>query len=813
MSAHELWYDAPAKDWLEALPLGNGRLGAMVFGRPGRELVLLNDSTAWSGSPRSEHAHGRVSARDAADAMAGARAALLADDHETAIAQVQRLQSRYTQSYLPLGRLTIDSRPSGWDGAASAEAWAHPPFLTDYVRRLDLRTAEHETRYRLGGAPVLWRVVASHPDGVLQVRLESEEPCDLDVELGSELRVVEAARGAGLAHLTLRMPSDVPPPFEPSEHIAYSDEPGDALSGALVAGWQHDGTEVSAGDDTAVLSARGVTRCTLTVATQTTFDGIGRAPLSDVRTARARACARVRRALALGAPAVTARQRADHAALYDRVELELPGPAGDPDGGPPSRPTDRLISAESPGPLLDATVFHYGRYLLICSSRDGGTPANLQGIWNPHLQPPWSSNYTVNINTQMSYWAAETANLAETLHPLVELIEALSVSGAETARRLYGARGWVGHHNSDVWAYSSPVGMGRADPAWAFWPLAGAWLCLHLRDRVRFGAGDGFARDTAWPVIRSASEFYLDWLVELPEGLGTVPSTSPENHFVTPHGTVSGLGVSSTMDLALIAALFDALEELAVRLGRREDLVAARARLVRPRIPGPRVGSGGLVREWAADPPPAERGHRHLSHLAFAHPGDSILDGELREALSRSLDDRGDDSTGWSLAWKLNLRARLGQSGKVSDLLALFRRTAPEDDAAQQGGLYPNLFAAHPPFQIDGNFGFVAGVVEALLHSHAGFIELLPAVPDDWPTGSVRGLVARPGVVVDIRWEPDATGRPALASARLHALREDARRSVTVVYRGAGRTVDLTSGAEVHLRPEAFVPSAEKGPV
>jgi alpha-L-fucosidase 2 len=224
------------------------------------------------------------------------------------------------------------------------------------------------------------------------------------------------------------------------------------------------------------------------------------------------------------------------------------------------------------------------------------------------------------------------------------------------------------------------------------------------------------------------------------------------------------------------------------------------------------VGEGGLVREWAADPPQAERGHRHLSHLAFAHPGDGALDGELREAVSRSLDDRGDDSTGWSLAWKLSLRARLGQPEKVSDLLALFRRTAPEDEAAQQGGLYPNLFAAHPPFQIDGNFGFVAGVAETLLQSHAGYVELMPAVPDDWPAGSVRGLVARPGVVVDIRWEPDGAGRPALASASLRALREDGRRAVTVLYGGIRCTVDLSSGDAVRLGPDVFVPQAETGP-
>jgi alpha-L-fucosidase 2 len=454
---------------------------------------------------------------------------------------------------------------------------------------------------------------------------------------------------------------------------------------------------------------------------------------------------------------------------------------------------DRLRDGD---PGLAALLFSYGRYLAICSSAAGGLPSTLQGLWNDSMRPPWSSNYTINVNTQMNYWAAETADLAETFAPVVDLLDALSSRGQATARDLYGARGWVAHHNTDAWAFTAPVGRGRADPSWAFWPMGGVWLSWLLHEHVRFGASEEFARERAWPILHGAASFCLDWLRPFADGtLGTAPSTSPENHNLDASGHPTAAGRSSTMDLALIAGLFDALTSLATRL-EIDDPVVAEVRAARPRIPAPPIGADGLIAEWAANRPQGEPGHRHLSHLVWAYPGDTPDDPARLGAASRSLDDRGDDSTGWSLAWKLALRARLGQPEHISRLLPLMLRPA----TGEQAGLYPSLLAAHPPYQIDANFGYVAAVAEMLVQSHRGVIDLLPAVPPDWPSGRVTGLVARPGVSVDLAWET-RDGRAVPTAIGLRARRPSGRTTVTVGFGGRRFTVDLSAGNRVEVDP------------
>ncbi|WP_287930332.1 glycoside hydrolase N-terminal domain-containing protein [Arthrobacter sp.] len=788
---HTLRYDAPASTWLEAIPLGNGHTGAMVHGRPWRELVQLNDSTAWSGSPLSEGSHGLVPRDVAASALSRSRRALFAGDHASALTEVKRLQGRYSQSYLPFADLNVTSSVTGHATLRGGDQ----ANLTGYSRTLDLRTGEHVTRYLLDGREVRMSTIVSAPDGVLQMNITSQVPLTLRIDITTQLRVVRKSSAALRTSLEMLMPSDVAPPFEHDEGVSYSDVPGEAMHGVVVAGWTHNG-EASDGP---LLEAQGVTNCTIVLATETGFAGFGNPIDLDGTAATQRAQERVAGALARGADSVRARQRNDHQALYGRVALNLGG-AGHPIH---TGFTTELIGSPDHATELTCLLFHYGRYLLISSSRAGGAPANLQGLWNAELRPPWSSNYTLNINTEMNYWPAETANLRECLPPLFDLISALRKAGSGTAQRLYGARGWVAHHNSDLWAYTSPVGMGSADPAWAFWPLASAWLCLHVWEHIRFGADDGFARATAFPIIRSASEFYLDWLIELPGGtLGTAPSTSPENHFMTAGGVPSALGVSSTADLTLIRLLFDALDDLAVRLDLSADAVVQEARGIRDRLPVPGPGRDGLMREWAADDPQAEPQHRHLSHLIDIFPGNG--DAGHRQAAIRSLEDRGDDSTGWSLAWKLVMRARLRQPGKVADLLRLFFRAAPASAEGQQGGLYPNLFAAHPPFQVDGNFGFVAGIAEVLLQSHGAAIELLPALPQDWPTGSVRGLVARPGIVVDLEWTGAGSGRPTLFSAHLRSLDAARGHEVAVAFGGRSCKVEILPGTAITLTHSDF---------
>ena len=726
--------DTPAREWLEAYPLGNGRLGAMVHGRPGDEYLSLNDGTAWSGSPRSERATGHIDPAVAADALAGARAALDRGDPAEADRRLKAMQAGWSQAYLPFAGLHLSTRLDG--------------EVTGYRRELDLATATCRSDYRQGGVTMRWTSFVSAPDGVLVVVVDADEPVEVEWRLDSPLLTL----GDGDGWLTVRLPSDMPPPHEPDLSPTWGP---DALRGAVVG-----------------RSARDGRRFVLMLATETTF--------GDEQEARRRAAERVDRAMRLGVEALRERHEHDHSALFDRVTLDI----------------------EDQGQA--ALLFAYGRYLLICSSRPGGLPATLQGLWNAELRPPWSSNYTININTQMNYWAAGPVGLDECAEPLIDLVSRLADQGRETARTLYQARGWVAHHNTDAWAYTSPIGRGRADPAWAFWPMGGVWLAWHLYEHTRFGSTD----PRVWPIVRGAAEFCLDWLD--PSG-GTSPSTSPENHYLTPDGTPVAAGRSSTMDIALIAALFDAV----LAMGEPGDPVVAAARTARRSLPA--LTPGDLVPEWAGDPPQGEPGHRHLSHLVFAFPGDarafagdtSAFPGDTpafpgdtpaawRDAVSRSLDDRGDESTGWSLAWKLALRARLRQPARISALLPLVLRPA----TASRAGLYPNLFSAHPPFQIDGNLGYVAAVVEMLVQSHAGVIDVLPAVPAEWRSGRVTGLIARPGVVVDVSW---ATVGGRIRATEVSLTARDAV-DVTVRVNETERTFFLAPGVPVRVVPDGDGP-------
>ncbi|WP_051777574.1 glycoside hydrolase family 95 protein [Streptomyces violaceorubidus] len=762
---HRLSFARPAGHWLEALPLGNGRIGAMPDGGVERERVRLNDGTAWSGSPASEFAHGRVGAATAREAVAEARRALAGGDHAAADRAVRRLQERWTQAYLPFGRLTVGV--------------AHPPGpVTGYSRRLDLRTAEHVVSYTAGGATVVRRTVVSHPDRALLMTIDVPQGPGLDLTLGldSPLRILgHGADGRG-AWLTTRMPTDVAPPHEPDAPSPVYDDDAVSLRGAMAVHWSHDGQDVPAGEAAApgtrgggaLLAARGVRHAEIVLTTGTTFTALGAAPRGDERDALEAARRDLDAAVERGAAALRERQRADHARLYERVELEWDVP-------------------DERGRQL-AFLFHYGRYLLISASRAGGTPATLQGLWNDSMRPAWSANYTVNINTQMNYWPADVTDLPECLPPLFDLVEAVSVRGAKTARRLYDADGWCAHHNTDVWAYTSPVGRGEADPAWAFWPLAGGWLCRHLVDHVAFGAGLPFARDRAWPIVRGAARFLLDWLVELPDGtLGLSPSSSPENRFSTAAGPMA-VDVSSAIDVGIARDVLTSVVALARDTGRPFDPVAEAARSALPRLPHPETDEDGTIREWRGPHVMAEPAHRHLSPLYEAFPGPGIRP-ESAAAVARTLDVRGDDSTGWSLAWKVALRARLRHTGRLPALIDLALREVDPGAVGEHGGLYPNRLSAHPPFQIDGNFGFTAAIAECVLQSHTGTVDLLPALPSDWPAGRLRGLVARPGVVVDLAWDD---GR-RLTGARLRG-RGEGTGEVRVSWDGASVEVDLDRG-------------------
>lgn len=770
----ELTFDRPAEDWLEALPLGNGRLGAMCYGGTGLARFDLNDEAAWSGSPASEAAQARPDASTAAVLLERARHLIAAERFTDAEAPLKAMQSAYTQSYLPFASVSLRIIDQG-----------EP---VDYRRSLNLATATHEVRYRLGDAELVQSTIVSVRRGVLVHIIEGERIGDVAVEVSTPLHIIDDLSGDRDRVMLLRLPSDVAPAHETRFPPAqWSKRPGESVQGALAVRVHRE------------TIADGRQRVVVFATTETTFTGLGAPLAGTAATAAARALTRIDAAVALGADALSAEHRREHGSLFSRVSLRIDdgnGHARASGVGAALTTGDRLTRAFSrPHPLshdpgLAAVLFDYGRYLLLSSSRPGGLPATLQGIWNHSMQPPWSSNFTMNINLQMNYWQSNVVNLPETAQPLLDFVVELASAGRSTAKRLYGARGWVAHHNSDAWLYTSPVGAQAGDPSWAFWPMAGPWLIRQIWDGVEFGMiGPDDLRERLWPVIRGAAEFGLDWLILMPDGSwGTAPSTSPENSFIAPDGAASGVTNSTAMDLSLLRDLFEITVAAAERIGVVTDGVVGE---VRERLAAvaeaPAIGADGRVLEWCRDVPEADEHHRHLSPLYFVYPGRGICDAEHRDAAVRTLERRGDASTGWSLVWKLALWARLGRPDKVSDLLRLFFAPASATRGPWAGGLYPNLFAAHPPFQIDGNLGYVAALAEALLQSHAGAIDLLPALPAELAAGEVTGLVARPGVLVDIRWRdgvletatlrargPGGAG-PARIRYRQHTIERDLR--------------------------------------
>ncbi|WP_116950377.1 glycosyl hydrolase family 95 catalytic domain-containing protein [Jiangella endophytica] len=759
-----LHYRRPSRDWLDGLPLGDGRTGAMVLAAADGVRLQLNDGTAWSGSPASEHRRGRVDAATAAAARIEARRSLAAGRAVAAERALQALQARYAQAYLPFADVEVRHVPAG-----------------DVERTLDLADAVHVA----SAGRIRHETFVSAADRVLVHQLTAAEPVDLTIAVTTPLRELGREVAAGRVRLRLALPADVAPGHEPGEPpLRWHLEGVDPVQGAAVVGIVHDG---SPGDEG--LGVRGVRSLRLVVATATTFTAAGRPPDGTADDAARAAEDRVAAALSHDLEELRSRHVVAHRELYDRTALHLDVP-GDPAGAvagvltDPDRRVAELGPDATADPALLEALFDYGRYLLVSSSRPGGLPATLQGLWNEQLQPPWSSAYTLNINTEMNYWAAGPLGLPETEQPLLDLVEALAERGAETAARLYGAGGWTTHHNTDAWAFTAPT---SGDASWSQWPTGGAWMVCQLDRRRRFGAADRAWLERFWPLAAGAAEFVLDLLEPGDDGhLATFPSTSPENRYATPDGPAA-LTTGSGMDRALAAELFSLVGDVAAELGRTDHPVVARAAAAGRRLRPPVVSAGGTVQEWHPGAADVEPHHRHLSHLVFAYPGGTELDDELAAAVARTLDARGDDSTGWSLAWKLALRARLHDGERFGALLRYLVRPAT-DGAAHAGGLYANLFAAHPPFQIDGNLGYTAAVCEALVQGHRGVIDLLPGWPAALGAGSVRGLVAEPGISVDLAWHD---GVPVTVT--LHALGPRQAGPRLVRHGATSRLVDVAA--------------------
>ena len=767
-------YDSPANYFEESLPIGNGKLGALIYGGTDDNIIYLNDITLWTGKPVDRNLDA-----DAHQWIPKIREALFNEDYALADSLQLHVQGPNSQFYQPLGTLHIKDLGLG--------------NVSDYHRSLSLDSSIVKDSYLRDGRKIEREYFASNPDKLIAIRLRG----DINCRIALTAQVPHQVKST-LGQLTM------------TGHATGN--PQESIHFCTMINVKTDG-ETTVSDSS--LTITNAHEAILYIVNETSFNGFDKHPVMEGAPYLENVANDLWHIQNYSYDEFYCRHLADYKTIYDRVKIRLDSPSSTRSYfyGNTSDLLKEYTNNGGQSRYLEELYFQFGRYLLISSSRTPGVPANLQGLWTPHLWSPWRGNYTVNINLEENYWRAFVTNMAEMAQPLDDFVQALAANGTFTAKNYYGIdEGWCSSHNSDIWAMTNPVGEKKESPMWANWNMGGAWLVNTLWERYQFTQDLTYLRSVVYPLMKGAAHFCLRWLIDNPKAHGeliTAPSTSPENEYITDKGYHGVTCYGGTADLAIIRELFVNTLAAGKILGEKKmistslhkDIEKALARL-HPYT----IGHMGDLNEWYYDWDDKDFKHRHQSHLIGLYPGHHLTDAALQKAAKRTLEIKGDETTGWSTGWRINLWARLKDGEKAHQIYRkLLTAVAPEHsnypNYSYGGGTYPNLFDAHPPFQIDGNFGGTAGVCEMLMQSQqqtanskqpGTVIELLPALPEVWKDGAVSGLCARGGYEVSFEWK-DAKVRTCSIKARKNG-------TVTLLYNGQQKTFKLKAGQTMPIK-------------